>query len=63
MIENIFKYVQTKENNPVAEELIAHENRCYTPNVPKKEWLKEPPFLAKEVEREIRERFCGSLPG
>ncbi|GAC1368516.1 MAG: hypothetical protein NVS2B12_27380 [Ktedonobacteraceae bacterium] len=47
MIENVFKGVQTKENNPVAEGLTVHENRCYTPNVPKKEWLKEPPFLAK----------------
>ncbi|GAC1502476.1 MAG: hypothetical protein NVS2B12_11960 [Ktedonobacteraceae bacterium] len=47
MIENVFECVQTKGNNPVAEELTVHENRCYTPNVLKKEWLKEPPFLAK----------------
>ncbi len=47
MIENVFKCVQTKENNPVAEELTAHENRCSTPNVPKKEWLRITTFPLK----------------
>ncbi len=50
MIENVCKCDQTGKNAPFAELLTAVENVWYTPpHYRKKEWLKEPPFLRKEV--------------